>query len=147
MEIRLKMLAVCLLIAQLLYSKDTYPKRVVINKDTIVAFTDSQATQILQTYIALEGCQSESFLKDTIINTQDGLIVNYEKTISYYEKKDSLNKLIIEDQDTKYNETSSTLNTIIKNQKKKQFQSNLAFGLTTPVFVAIGIIVGFLIHK
>lgn len=130
-----------------MYSEDIYPKRIVIKKDTVVAFTDSQCTQILQTFIELDGCKVESSLKDTLLGMQSTQIKQYEEILSFQAKKDSLLHIIINDMDEKYIQTDLALNQIIKNQKKKQLQSNLAFGLSTPLFVTLGLIVGFFIHK
>lgn len=147
MTLKLKLLALFLLTVQLVYSEDIYPKRVVIKKDTVVAFTDSQCTKILQTFIELDGCKVESNLKDTLLNKQTTQIKQYEELVYLQSKKDSLLHIIINDMDKKYIQTDLALNQIINNQKKKQFQSNLAFGLSTPLFVTMGIIVGLFIHK
>lgn len=62
------LLVVCLLIAKLAICQDGYPKKVVINGDTVIAITIAQMTIINGLHISLEECREH---RDSLLATVD----------------------------------------------------------------------------
>jgi len=62
------LLVVCLLIAKLAICQDGYPKKVVINGDTVIAITIAQMTIINGIHISLEECREH---RDSLLTTVD----------------------------------------------------------------------------
>ena len=130
-----------------LYCQNIYPKKIVLNKDTLVLITDYQAKQITKTYLLLDYCNQESLIKDKILSEKDGTIINLKKESYFLQKKDSLSEVIINELELKYIQNDSILRQVIKVQKKKKNNHIITSSLSTVPAAAIGFIIGFFIKK
>ena len=75
-------------------SENKYPKRIVLDGDTLIAITPAQEDSINVTYIRKKACEKERQVLKDYANEQDSLlrnaksvIVNYKKNETEYEEK------------------------------------------------------------
>lgn len=89
MKVKLKLLAILALIAQLTYSQNDWPKKILIGKDTLVAITIPQVKQMNMAFADLDFYKqlSDTFrllnkYQEMTINKQGQIVSNYDSQLS-----------------------------------------------------------------
>lgn len=118
------------------FSQTTYPKKIVINNDTLIVISEKQLYDVNMLIINYHECQEllkiekkESFDKQSLINIQDSALITAQKLIS---NKDEEN-IILSDQKK------------ILEKKIKRQQIKTKVGI--PLGVIFGFGIGLLIFK
>jgi len=127
----------------LAFSQSTYPKKLVINGDSLVLITQNQAEEINVVYIELDECTATLNSKasdienlNEINSTLESQIINLEKVI---EIKDSVET----EQQLQNTHLQNNIEIERKTVKKLKFKKKLF----TFVGTAVGVGIGFLIAK
>lgn len=118
------------------FSQTTYPKKIVINTDTLIVISEKQLYDVNMLIINYHECQEllkiekkESFDKENIINIQDSALITAQTLIS---NKDQEN-LILSDQNAH----------LEKKIKRQQIKTKIGI----PLGVVFGFGIGLLIFK
>lgn len=118
------------------FSQTTYPKKIVIDNDTLIAISEKQLYDVNMLIVNYHECQEllkiekkESFDKQNIINIQDSALITAQTLIS---NKDQEN-LILSDQNAH----------LEKKIKRQQIKTKIGI----PLGVVFGFGIGLLIFK
>jgi len=88
---------------QFCIAQNGYPKEVILNKDTLVAFTYNQVRTINKGLEEGEGCKSELLATEKLVLKYDSLVKDGTELIKNLKLQIATNESIIIDKDNKYN--------------------------------------------
>lgn len=127
---------ILLLIVYYPYSQNIYPKRVVIDKDTVTLFSDVQVLLITQTFISEEYLEKEINEYQIMINYYEQLVENKDSQILTLDRiidtKDDIIVLKDKSLDNHKKEIKQ-----IKRDKIKAIISSLAIGISTGILLVL----------
>lgn len=88
---------------QFCIAQNGYPKEVILNKDTLVAFTYNQVRTINKGLEEGEGCKSELLATEKLVLKYDSLVKDGTELVKNLKLQIATNESIIIDKDNKYN--------------------------------------------
>ncbi len=88
---------------QFCIAQNGYPKEVILNKDTLVAFTYNQVREINKGLEEGEGCKSELLATEKLVLKYDSLVKDGTELVKNLKLQIATNESIIIDKDNKYN--------------------------------------------
>jgi hypothetical protein len=127
------LLVICLLIAKLAICQDGYPKKVVINGDTVIAITIAQMTIINGLHISLEECREH---RDSLLTTVDSCRLLSNLCDSTTTRLLS----IISIQDTAIAEKTSIITAAESSNKKQQKEIKRLYNIGALYKVSTGVL-------
>ena len=126
MKKNLLKLLILLLIQQLSYAQDSYPKKLIIqnssSKDTIIAQTNKQVEQANKEHVALKACVKYSDIQDSTIQKQNEVITSLQSLNFSLIKQDSLSRRVVFTQDQIISQKESEYKDLQEIFKKYQKQ-------------------------
>lgn len=133
---KLVMLLILLLIVYYPYSQNIYPKRVVIDKDTVTLFSDLQVLLITQTFISEEYLEKEINEYQIMINYYEQLVENKETEILALDRIIDTKDDIIALKDKSLDNHKKDIK-IIKREKIKAIIGSFVIGLSTGILLIL----------
>lgn len=124
-------------------SQAGYPKKIVINKDTLCALTIPQVDSVNKAFVTRDECYE---LRDSLfsqIGTYDALVNNQRATIKYQDKEIDLKNKIIAQKDTIIKSDENKI-AELKGEKNK-FENKIKWlKFQRTIFPIAGIVIGVL---
>lgn len=133
---KLVMLLILLLIVYYPYSQNIYPKRVVVDKDTVTLFSDLQVLLITQTFISEEYLEKEINEYQIMINYYEQLVENKETEILALDRIIDTKDDIIALKDKSLDNHKKDIK-IIKREKIKAVIGSFVIGLSTGILLIL----------
>lgn len=133
---KLVMLLILLLIVYYPYSQNIYPKRVVVDKDTVTLFSDLQVLLITQTFISEEYLEKEINEYQIMINYYEQLVENKETEILALDRIIDTKDDIIALKDKSLDNHKKDIK-IIKREKIKAIIGSFVIGLSTGILLIL----------
>lgn len=118
------------------YSQNIYPKRVVIDKDTVTLFSDLQVLLITQTFISEEYLEKEINEYQIMINYYEQLVENKETEILALDRIIDTKDDIIALKDKSLDNHKKDIK-IIKKEKIKAVIGSFVIGLSTGILLIL----------
>lgn len=118
------------------YSQNIYPKRVVVDKDTVTLFSDLQVLLITQTFISEEYLEKEINEYQIMINYYEQLVENKETEILALDRIIDTKDDIIALKDKSLDNHKKDIK-IIKREKIKAAISSFVIGLSTGILLIL----------
>lgn len=118
------------------YSQNIYPKRVVIDKDTVTLFSDVQVLLITQTFISEEYLEKEINEYQIMINYYEQLVENKDSQILALYRIIATKDDIIVLKDKSLDNHKKEIKQI-KRDKIKAIISSLAIGISTGILLVL----------
>ena len=118
------------------YSQNIYPKRVVVDKDTVTLFSDLQVLLITQTFISEEYLEKEINEYQIMINYYEQLIENKETEILALDRIIDTKDDIIALKDESLDNHKKDIK-IIKREKIKAIIGSFVIGLSTGILLIL----------
>lgn len=119
----------------LLTSQIGYPKEIILNKDTLVAFKYNQVREINKGLEEGEGCKVLLSETEKLVLQQDGLIVKGKELIANLEAQINGYDLIVKAQDEKFKLKEQQYQKSIKANKTNK----TIFGITVSTLIGTGV--------
>ena len=127
---------ILLLIVYYPYSQNIYPKRVVVDKDTVTLFSDVQVLLITQTFISEEYLEKEINEYQIMINYYEQLVENKDSQILALDRIIATKDDIIVLKDVSLDNHKEEIKQI-KRDKIKAIISSLVIGISTGVLLVL----------
>lgn len=127
---------ILLLIVYYPYSQNIYPKRVVIDKDTVTLFSDVQVLLITQTFISEEYLEKEINEYQIMINYYEQLVENKDSQILALDRIIATKDDIIVLKDKSLDNHKKEIKQI-KRDKIKAIISSLVIGISTGTLLVL----------
>ena len=118
------------------YSQNIYPKRVVIDKDTVTLFSDVQVLLITQTFISEEYLEKEINEYQIMINYYEQLVENKDSQILALDRIIATKDDIIVLKDKSLDNHKEEIKQI-KRDKIKAIISSLAIGISAGILLVL----------
>lgn len=118
------------------YSQNIYPKRVLIDKDTVTLFSDVQVLLITQTFISEEYLEKEINEYQIMINYYEQLVENKDSQILALDRIIATKDDIIVLKDKSLDNHNKEIKQI-KRDKIKAIISSLAIGISTGILLVL----------
>lgn len=118
------------------YSQNIYPKRVVVDKDTVTLFSDVQVLLITQTFISEEYLEKEINEYQIMINYYEQLVENKDSQILALDRIIATKDDIIVLKDVSLDNHKEEIKQI-KRDKIKAIISSLVIGISTGVLLVL----------
>jgi len=133
---KLVMSLILLLIVYYPYSQNIYPKRVVVDKDTVTLFSDVQVLLITQTFISEEYLEKEINEYQIMINYYEQLVENKDSQILALDRIIATKDDIIVLKDKSLDNHKKEIKQI-KRDKIKAIISSLVIGISTGILLVL----------
>lgn len=127
---------ILLLIVYYPYSQNIYPKRVVVDKDTVTLFSDVQVLLITQTFISEEYLEKEINEYQIMINYYEQLVENKDSQILALDRIIATKDDIIVLKDKSLDNHKEEIKQI-KRDKIKAIISSLVIGISTGILLVL----------
>ena len=127
---------ILLLIVYYPYSQNIYPKRVLIDKDTVTLFSDVQVLLITQTFISEEYLEKEINEYQIMINYYEQLVENKDSQILALDRIIATKDDIIVLKDKSLDNHKKEIKQI-KRDKIKAIISSLVIGISTGILLVL----------
>lgn len=127
---------ILLLIVYYPYSQNIYPKRVLIDKDTVTLFSDVQVLLITQTFISEEYLEKEINEYQIMINYYEQLVENKDSQILALDRIIATKDDIIVLKDKSLDNHKKEIKQI-KRDKIKAIISSLAIGISAGILLVL----------
>lgn len=127
---------ILLLIVYYPYSQNIYPKRVVVDKDTVTLFSDVQVLLITQTFISEEYLEKEINEYQIMINYYEQLVENKDSQILALDRIIATKDDIIILKDKSLDNHKKEIKQI-KRDKIKVIISSLVIGISTGILLVL----------
>lgn len=111
-----------------LISQNGYPKEVILNKDTVLAFTYNQVREINKGLEEGEGCKSELLATEKLVLTYDTLVKDGTKLVQNLNTQILTYSSIIDDQNKKYDLKNQQYEKSIKANKTNKTIGSIIIG-------------------
>lgn len=118
------------------YSQNIYPKRVLIDKDTVTLFSDDQVLLITQTFISEEYLEKEINEYQIMINYYEQLVENKDSQILALDRIIATKDDIIVLKDVSLDNHKEEIKQI-KRDKIKAIISSLAIGISAGILLVL----------
>ena len=118
------------------YSQNIYPKRVVIDKDTVTLFSDVQVLLITQTFISEEYLEKEINEYQIMINYYEQLVENKDSQILVLDRIIATKDDVIVIKDKSLDNHKEEIKQI-KRDKIKAIISSLVIGISTGILLVL----------
>lgn len=118
------------------YSQNIYPKRVVVDKDTVTLFSDVQVLLITQTFISEEYLEKEINEYQIMINYYEQLVENKDSQILVLDRIIATKDDIIVLKDKSLDNHKKEIKQI-KRDKIKAIISSLVIGISTGILLVL----------
>lgn len=118
------------------YSQNIYPKRVVVDKDTVTLFSDVQVLLITQTFISEEYLEKEINEYQIMINYYEQLVENKDSQILALDRIIATKDDIIVLKDKSLDNHKEEIKQI-KRDKIKAIISSLVIGISTGILLVL----------
>lgn len=126
---------------KLVISQGGYPKKIVINKDTLCAITIPQVDSVNKAFVNLDECNE---LKDSLfaqISTYDALVNNQRATIKYQDKELDLKNKIIGEKDVIIQSDANKIKEL--KEEKNKFENKIKWlKFQRTLYPILGVVVG-----
>jgi hypothetical protein len=125
-----------------LISQNGYPKEVILNKDTLLAFTYNQVREINKGLEEGEGCKSELLVTEKLVLTYDSLVKDGTLLVQNLNNQILTYTSIVKDQNEKYNLKNKQYEKSIKANKTNKTIFSVFLGILGTGLTALGIYIG-----
>lgn len=154
MKTVLLLLTLLISTATLSYCQTSYPKKILVDKDTVVAITETQLKEINKTFLETEALRAETKVLKTAILQKDSVIANLKevyvtnnKIDSAYQSQISYYRGIIDLQQQKYGDMKSEFQAQNLLLKKDLRKTNIKSGFLQSAVVITLILLPVLLIK